>query len=133
MDAKAPVTRAARRSLYADALTIVQSEYGDQLTLDVVARRVATSRRHLQRVFAEVGGTSFSDCLTRVRLERAADMLRSDNRPIPEIARAVGFRSPAGFSVAFRRRFGISPGAIRDAKPLAHGRVCTSRSWSPRE
>ena len=113
MEAKHDATRATRRALFADAATIVRDEYHRDLTPDEVARRIATSRRQLQRVFAEVGHTTFSEYLTKVRLDRAAELLARDPRPVPEIARAVGFRSPSGFSVAFRHHHGAPPGAIR--------------------
>jgi transcriptional regulator GlxA family with amidase domain len=92
---------------------VFERDYARDLGPDEVARRVATSRRQLRRVFAEIGGTTFSEYLTRVRLERAAELLRVDSRPVPQIARAVGFRSASAFSVAFRRYHGVSPGAIR--------------------
>jgi AraC family transcriptional regulator of adaptative response / methylphosphotriester-DNA alkyltransferase methyltransferase len=122
MESKSGSTLAARRALFEDAVAIVRDEYPRDLTPNEVARRIATSRRQLQRVFAEVGQTTFRDYLTRVRLERAAELLDRDPRPVPQIARAVGFRSPSGFSVAFRRHHGIPPGAIRG----------TSRQWPPR-
>jgi AraC family transcriptional regulator, regulatory protein of adaptative response / methylphosphotriester-DNA alkyltransferase methyltransferase len=106
-------TQAVRRAIFEDAVAILQREYSRDLHPGDVARRVATSRRQLQRVFAEIGGTTFSDYLTRVRLERAAELLRVDPRPLPQIARAVGFRSASAFSVAFRRHHGATPGAIR--------------------
>jgi AraC family transcriptional regulator, regulatory protein of adaptative response / methylphosphotriester-DNA alkyltransferase methyltransferase len=109
----APPTRAARRAIFDDAVAILEREYARALAPGEVARRIATSRRQLQRVFAEIGGTTFSEYLTRVRLERAAELLRDDPRPVPEIARAVGFRSASAFSVAFRRHHGVPPGAIR--------------------
>ena len=80
--------------------------------MDEVARRVATSPRQLQRVFAEVAGTSFSDHLREVRLAR--ELLRRDPRTVAEIAGAVGYGSASAFSVAFRRRHGVPPGAVRD-------------------
>jgi two-component system response regulator YesN len=110
------VTQRARRAIYADADAIVRAEYARDLRPDAVARRVGTSRRQLQRVFAEVGGTTFAAHLTRVRLDRAAELLGRDPRPVREIARAVGFRSPGGFSVAFRRRHGVPPSAVRDRR-----------------
>jgi len=113
VDGQARSTRAARRAIFDDAIAIVDREYARDLDPDEVARRVATSRRQLQRVFAEIGGTTFREYLTRVRLERAADLLREDPRPVPQIARAVGFRSASAFSVAFGRHHGVSPGAIR--------------------
>ncbi len=115
MTGTAPLTRAVRRAIFEDAVAIVRREYARDLRPAEVARRVATSRRQLQRVFAEIGGTTFRDYLTRVRLARAAELLRADSRPVPQIARAVGFRSASAFSVAFRRHHGVSPGSIRGA------------------
>jgi len=45
-----------RTSLYDDASAIVAQEYGTDLSLDDIARRVASSRRQLQRAYAEIGG-----------------------------------------------------------------------------
>ena len=50
---------ARRRELYEEAAAIIEREYDPELELDDGARRIATSRRQLQRAFAEVGGTSF--------------------------------------------------------------------------
>jgi len=48
-----------RRALFEEAVEIIEREYATDLELDVVARRLATSRRQLQRAFAEAGQTSF--------------------------------------------------------------------------
>ena len=45
-----------------------------------MARRVATSRRQLQRAFAEAGETSFRTYLQKVRMDRAAELLREGGR-----------------------------------------------------
>ena len=89
------------------------AEYARDLSLDAVARRVACSRRQLQRAFREAGRTSFRDHLTRIRMERAADQLRSGGVPVREVARRVGYRQPAQFAKAFRRRHGVSPSEFR--------------------
>ena len=54
---------------------IVEREYADELSLDDIARRVASSRRQLQRAYAEIGRTTFREHLTAVRMERAAELL----------------------------------------------------------
>ena len=113
MSGKSPSTRALRRAIFDDAVAILRAEYARDLRPADVARRVATSHRQLQRAFSEIGRTTFSEYLTCVRLDRAAELLRHDPRTLPQIARAVGFRSTSGFSVAFRRHHGVPPGAIR--------------------
>jgi AraC family transcriptional regulator of adaptative response / methylphosphotriester-DNA alkyltransferase methyltransferase len=113
-DAKRPATVERRRALFEDAAEIVRSEYPQPLALDDVARRVASSRRQLQRAFAEAGETTFRTYLQKVRMIRAAQLLRHDAMPVNRVARAVGYRQPAQFAKAFRRHHGAPPSAFRD-------------------
>ena len=113
MPTQRPSTVSLRGSLYRDAVAIVASEYDRQLELDDVARRVATSRRQLQRAFNEVGGTTFRTHLTQVRMARAAEMLILGSRSVREIAARVGYRQPAQFAKAFRRHYGCAPSEYR--------------------
>ncbi len=105
-----------RASLLDEANAIVAYEYASDLTLDDIARRVASSRRQLQRAYAEIGGTTFRDHLTAVRMERAAEMLSSRALTVREVARRVGYRQPAQFAKAFRRHHGVSPSDFRAAR-----------------
>ena len=94
-------------------MAIVEREYPSELSLDDIARRVASSRRQLQRAYAEIGSTTFRDHLTAVRMERAAEMLSSRSLTVREVAHRVGYRQPAQFAKAFRRHHGVAPSAYR--------------------
>ncbi len=102
-----------RRALFEEAVEIIEREFAQPLELDDVARRLATSRRQLQRVFAEVGETSFRAYLAKVRMEHAARLLQNGGTPVREIAQSVGYRQPAQFAKAFRRHHGVSPSGYR--------------------
>jgi AraC family transcriptional regulator, regulatory protein of adaptative response / methylphosphotriester-DNA alkyltransferase methyltransferase len=102
-----------RSSLYHDAVEIVEAEYDSDLALDEIARRVASSRRQLQRAYAEIGRTTFREHLTGVRMSRAADLLAQGRLTVREVARRVGYRQPAQFAKAFRRATGVSPSEYR--------------------
>jgi AraC family transcriptional regulator, regulatory protein of adaptative response / methylphosphotriester-DNA alkyltransferase methyltransferase len=108
-----PSTIRLRASLLEEANAIVDREYASELSLDDIARRVASSRRQLQRAYAEIGGTTFRDHLTRVRMERAAEMLASRTLTVREVAHRVGYRQPAQFAKAFRRHRGMAPSDFR--------------------
>lgn len=103
-----------RASLFEDAVAIIDAEFADALTIDQVAARVATSRRQLQRSFAEVGRTTFRSYITAVRMDRAAALLRERGATVRQAATAVGYRQPAQFAKAFRRHHGLTPSALRD-------------------
>jgi AraC family transcriptional regulator of adaptative response / methylphosphotriester-DNA alkyltransferase methyltransferase len=102
-----------RASLLEEANAIVEREYPSDLSLDDIARRVASSRRQLQRAYAEIGGTTFRDHLTRVRMDRAAEMLAAQSLTVREVAHRVGYRQPAQFAKAFRRQRGVAPSDFR--------------------
>jgi AraC family transcriptional regulator of adaptative response / methylphosphotriester-DNA alkyltransferase methyltransferase len=102
-----------RSSLYADATAIVEREYASDLSLDDIARRVASSRRQLQRAYAEIGDTTFREHLTRVRMDRAAELLARRSVTVREVAHRVGYRQPAQFAKAFRREKGVAPSDFR--------------------
>jgi AraC family transcriptional regulator, regulatory protein of adaptative response / methylphosphotriester-DNA alkyltransferase methyltransferase len=106
-----------RTSLFEEATSIVETEFASELSLDDIARRVASSRRQLQRSYAEIGSTTFREHLTAVRMERAAEMLGSRGLTVREVAHRVGYRQPAQFAKAFRRHHGSSPSAFRAQAP----------------
>ena len=108
-----PTTITHRTALFEDAIAIVESEYSTELSLDDIARRVASSRRQLQRAYAEIGDTTFREHLTRVRMERAAGLLADRALTVREVARRVGYRQPAQFAKAFRRHIGVAPSDYR--------------------
>jgi AraC family transcriptional regulator of adaptative response / methylphosphotriester-DNA alkyltransferase methyltransferase len=108
-----PTTVRLRTSLFEEATDIVDREYGSDLSLDEIARRVASSRRQLQRAYAEIGHTTFRDHLTGVRMNKAAELLSGRALTVREVAHRVGYRQPAQFAKAFRRHLGVAPSDYR--------------------
>lgn len=118
MPIQRPSTVRHRTSLFEDAVAIVEAEYASELSLDDIARRVASSRRQLQRAYSEIGDTTFRDHLTRVRMERAAELLAARGLTVREVAYRVGYRQPAQFAKAFRRHHGASPSDFRASRRM---------------
>jgi AraC family transcriptional regulator of adaptative response / methylphosphotriester-DNA alkyltransferase methyltransferase len=109
-------TQHRRRTLFEEALGAISREFADEnLSLASVAPSIATTRRQLQRVFAEQG-TSFRKELQRARMAHAALLLRQERLPVAAVARAVGYRQAAQFSKAFRRHHGHPPSEARSGR-----------------
>jgi AraC family transcriptional regulator, regulatory protein of adaptative response / methylphosphotriester-DNA alkyltransferase methyltransferase len=125
-----PSTASHRQTLLREAIQVMQIDYASDLGVDDIARRIATSRRQLQRCFAEHSGESFRECLTGIRMDRAVALLAADRSPIRQVAAQVGYRQPAQFAKAFRRRYGVSPSAYR-ASASAGTRRAGSRPQAP--
>ncbi|MDP9376336.1 MAG: helix-turn-helix transcriptional regulator [Actinomycetota bacterium] len=113
-------TTQERMNIYADAVAIVESDFASDLALDDVARRIASSRRQVQRVFAEIGGTTFRAYLTEVRMRRAAELLGTSGLTVREVADSVGYRQSAQFAKAFRRIQSVAPSEYRHGAGREH-------------
>jgi two-component system response regulator YesN len=112
-----------RKALYREAIAIIERDYAERLDINTVADEISTSRRQLQRAFAEAGRTSFSDYLTEVRLRKAAELLSESELTVREVANSVGYRQPSQFAQRFRRRYGSSPSRFRpSAQPRFRSR-----------
>jgi transcriptional regulator GlxA family with amidase domain len=114
-------TRQRRKAVFEEAVQVIERKYAEDLDLDQLAREIATSRRQLQRVFAEVGHTSFREYLAKVRMRHAAKLLREGAIPVREVAQSVGYRQPAQFAKAFRRHHGTPPSSLRGRGGVSNG------------
>src|SRR5436190_13820414 len=74
-------TAERREQLYREAIDLISRDYARDLQLEGVAKELATSRRQLQRAFAEIGNTSFRDELAKVRMHHARLLLAADSVP----------------------------------------------------
>lgn len=73
------------------------------------AARLHTSEKTIQRAFLAETGMPFSAWRTQARLHRALPML-ADEMPVSAVAARIGYTSANGFTAAFRRHFGTTPG-----------------------
>ena len=78
-----------------------------------LAEAVGMSRSRFAARFSALVGEPPLTYLSRWRLETAAGLLQDGPLSLGEIASRVGYESEAAFSKAFRRRFGVPPGAYR--------------------
>ena len=106
-------TAERREELYREAVELIERDYADEMNVDLAAHRLATSRRQLQRAFAEAGDTSFRDVLAGVRMRHARRLLAAEPMPVRKVAMKVGYPQPAQFAKCFRRHHGTAPSAFR--------------------
>ena len=106
-------TAERREELYQEAMELIARDFAQDLQLEGVARRLATSRRQLQRAFAEIGRTSFRDELAKVRMHHARQLLAADGIPVRTVAASVGYHQPAQFAKSVRRHHGQAPSTYR--------------------
>lgn len=81
-------------------------------SLAALARQVGLNTRKLNEGFRQAFGTSVHAYRQEMRLQEAYRLLASGEINVSSAAYRVGY-SPAHFSIAFRKRFGLSPSALR--------------------
>lgn len=85
------------------------------LTIDLLARQMGTSAGFMKNFFRHHLHTTFSAWLTDVRIRQAKHLLIDQpGMSVLQIADAVGYDSPSGFSHRFSDIVGISPTQWRD-------------------
>jgi two-component system response regulator YesN len=88
------------------------------ISLYSTAAHVGISPNHLSTVFAQETGENFIDYLTRVRIERAKQLLADTTMKSANIAYETGFSDPHYFSYIFKKNTGFSPREFRMAPKL---------------
>ena len=95
----------------------------DDLTREEVARRFQLSDGYVSKLFRRHAGDTFCNYLTRLRLEKAAELLRDSALTVGEIAADCGFHSSSYFIRQFRHCYSVSPGEYRFSHHLNRRRA----------
>lgn len=92
----------------------VNSNLGDELSIDELAQRVYLSKYYLMRKFKSDTGYSIHQYITSKRLLLARQLLKTTEQPITEICYTCGFRDYSAFSREFKKQFKITPKEYRN-------------------
>lgn len=92
----------------------VQDHISDEnLSVEQIGSEIGLSRVQLYRKVKALTGYSPVELVRITRLKAAAEMLKTTDKTISEIAYAVGFGTPSYFSKCFKELFGRQPGERR--------------------
>ncbi|MFJ5679134.1 cupin domain-containing protein [Streptomyces sp. NPDC093097] len=110
-----PAWWAAQRDPVAgEALRLLHAEPAAPWTVSALAERTGVSRSTLAKRFTDQVGEPPLTYLTHWRMTLAADLLvEQKSMTIADVARAVGYSDPFGFSAAFKRVRGANPSEFR--------------------
>ncbi|PCE66704.1 hybrid sensor histidine kinase/response regulator transcription factor [Sediminicola luteus] len=102
--------------LLTKALAIVEQRASDpSLTVEELSNELGLSRVHVFRKFKALTGQGPKEFIQTIRLKQAAKLLQSGKLNVSDISFKVGFQNPVSFGRAFKRQFGLSPLAYREA------------------
>ncbi len=95
------------------AKQFIQDNQSEDLSLGMVAKAVNMSAFYFCKMFKKATGLNFTDYVSRVRVEKARNLLLNRNLRISEIAFEIGFQSLTHFNRVFKRVTGQSPTEYR--------------------
>jgi AraC-type DNA-binding domain-containing proteins len=104
-NAEAPMIRRAKE--------FIKENQTEDLSLGQVAKAVNTSTFYFCKMFKKATGLNFTEYLSRVRVEKAKNLLLNPNLRVSEIAYEVGFQSLTHFNRVFKKVVGQSPTEYR--------------------
>lgn len=96
---------------------LLKAHLAEPLTLEALARQVGCSPFYLSRTFSSEVGMTIPQCLRALRMERAAELLKSGKYNVTEAALEVGYNSLSHFSHTFQQTYGCCPGLYPVMKP----------------
>jgi AraC-like DNA-binding protein len=99
------------------ARQFIAEHQADEISLGDVARAVNTSTFYFCKLFKKATGLNFTEYLSRIRVEKAKNLLLNPNLRVSEIAYQVGFQSLTHFNRVFRKLAGQSPTRYREKLP----------------
>lgn len=107
------------RALFKSASSLMLADLSAELSMDELTGLLRTNSKRLNQAFLACSGMTAFEYLREMRMLEAKRLLGNTLQEINVISVKVGFKIPANFSSAFRRRFGMSPRAFRNSSTQA--------------
>src|ERR1700722_11382030 len=128
--------RIRRNHHYQDRVNRVLDYIGEHLDAELSLTRLSRigcfSRFHFHRIFQGVTGETLNSHVRRVRLERAAMLMRaSPEKRITDVALETGFGGTAEFSRAFKSHFNRTASSWDRRSPLENSKICKEPETIP--
>jgi len=96
----------------------ISANYVENITLESTAKMIYMNPYYFSTYFKKHTGTNFKDYLTKIRMEKAVEILRTENVKTYQLAEMVGFGDAKYFSELFKRTYGKTPKEFRQYKKL---------------
>lgn len=93
----------------------VEQHYQERITIGQIAASCDYSQSHFMKYFKNATGMSFIEYLNDYRLSTAARLLRASDSTVLSVSEEVGFENLSYFNRSFKKKFGKTPSAFRNA------------------
>lgn len=91
----------------------VQTHLGEKISLTEVAEHLHLNSSYFSRMYKKETGEGFIEYVTRVKMEKALELLDQSIKTVEQIAYELGFESKSYFLKTFKRFYGLSPKSFK--------------------
>ncbi len=101
--------------LIEQVLKYINENYKESnISANIIADKLSITPQYFSKIFNEYVGVSFPDYINNVRLEKAKELILSNEKlNIGSIYELVGYNNRSYFTSSFTKKYGISPGRFR--------------------
>ena len=94
-------------------LELLEADFASPIRVSALATHFGVSRRTLETHFRAVTGTTIAEKVTRLRIDRAKQLLKASDVSLERVATTCGFYNASHLSTVFLRHVGVRPSAFR--------------------
>ena len=110
-----PLDVTAYSPLAQKVVVFLSKHYAEDLSLDDVSDGVGITKNYLCNAFRKSTGFTIMECLTAIRIRKAAELIVYSDLSLTQVAESCGYVSPSHFNRIFTRYVGLPPGQCRRA------------------
>jgi two-component system response regulator YesN len=103
------------KELVASIRKYIVNNYGMEISLNSIAEKYNISPNYLSKLFKIYTNESFKSFLTKIRMEKAIELITNSELKLYNIAEIVGYDDPKYFSKVFKNYFGFSPSQFNES------------------
>lgn len=95
------------------AINFINQNYNQEISLSQISATFNFNPYYFSKLFKKYTGVSYKTYLTKLRIQKACELLKNSSKSIKEIAFMVGFSDPNYFIKAFKKFVGVTPSVYR--------------------
>jgi two-component system response regulator YesN len=102
------------RNIIENIKEVIDRKYNENITINDIAKEVYLSTTYLCMVFKQETGETVNEYITKVRIEKAKELLKDPRNKLYDICYGIGYLEPGYFSKIFKKHTGLSPTEYRE-------------------
>ena len=96
-------------SIIEDIMNHINAQYFEDISLHALSEKYHINKSYLSTIFKDYSGHNFIDYLTKIRMEKAGELLKDKKFKVYEVSKMVGYQDQRYFSKLFKKHYGVLP------------------------